>query len=495
MKIIGYARVSKREQSEDSYALKQQQNRLTQAGCDEIFTDIISGTRSDRPQFQRLMQMVRDRAIDKVVITRIDRLGRSLSTVAKSLEDFQLAKVDLQVLDGSVDLSTVGGRTQAGIMSVLAQMESEMTSERSRHGWAYLRSRQVAMNVPFGYRKVDDKHELDPEPFLCLLDGQVELSHAAIARNLIDLFLEKGSLIKTIKAFNQCYGILKFENSTTFKRGYESRWLLQKSPSGLGKWLQSPVLRGHLIYFADTPDRTQTFYDTHPDQRLITDEEFERINQIFAINRERKGFGAIAPVYPLSGLVRCGVCGGLCYSNRASQDAHHRKRYTYYYCKNGYAGACSQKNYFRMDWVEGLLIEALTEKAQAIAQIAATPPDSKEDPRALELRSQLSGLEKLGRNPAIESAKQDILTQIEALQSESRGQSSDQTNLDEVLKTVANKTYWELTSNTEKRYIYRLLVTAIYVKPSDSQPIALTNNKKQARRRHLSWECRIELRV
>jgi hypothetical protein len=76
--VVGYARVSSREQAEDSQALQQQIARLKSAGATEIFQDIQSGSRDDRPALKQLINLVRKKEVDEVIITRIDRLARSL---------------------------------------------------------------------------------------------------------------------------------------------------------------------------------------------------------------------------------------------------------------------------------------------------------------------------------------------------------------------------------------------------------------------------------
>ncbi|MBD3880133.1 recombinase family protein [Phormidium tenue FACHB-886] len=496
-RTIGYARVSKKEQAEDSHALEQQQNRLTGAGADDIFTDVQSGRSDDRTQFNRLMELVRSKQVDRVIVTRIDRIGRSLPSLAKVFKDFGDAQVQLVVLDGSIDLTTVGGRTQAGIMAVLAQMESEMISDRSRHGWNYLRQRKVAMNPPFGYRKVNERHELDHTPLLCLLERQQEVTRSQAARDLVDFFLEGRSLRQAIARFNRRYGIQQFNHSSTVSAGFEIKGLFQKSPSGLKRWLLNPVLRGHLAYFADTPERQETHYDTHPDQRLITDDEFAQIQEILALNRERKGYGVAAPVYPLSGLVRCGQCGSTCYSSKSKPKA--REGYAYFHCRSAAVDACSMKNYIRMDLVEDKVIDALLERKDTIAALANTPPALPTDtPEIQNLRQQLAGLERLerlGPNPALDVAKQDIKNQIETQQRQLVDQVQHQSELSETLLTVADKRYWESLSDSEKRSIYRLLIDRVIVQPQPSQPIAMTGNRPKARQRSPLWDVQIFLKV
>lgn len=79
LRVVGYARVSSPEQADDSQALEQQIARLKEAGATEILSDVESGSKDNRVEFQRLMSLVLDGAIDEVIFTRIDRLTRSLN--------------------------------------------------------------------------------------------------------------------------------------------------------------------------------------------------------------------------------------------------------------------------------------------------------------------------------------------------------------------------------------------------------------------------------
>jgi len=76
---VGYARVSTSHQS-----LDQQHDALTAAGCTRIFTDKLSGVRDDRPGLVALLDYAR--AGDTVVVVALDRLGRSLSGVIRTVE-------------------------------------------------------------------------------------------------------------------------------------------------------------------------------------------------------------------------------------------------------------------------------------------------------------------------------------------------------------------------------------------------------------------------
>lgn len=124
MSVVGYARVSTGHQS-----LDQQRDALTGAGCERIFTDKMSGVRDDRPGLAALLDYVR--AGDSVVVVALDRLGRSLSGVIRTVETLTESGVLLRSLREGIDYATPTGRMLAGIFAALAGYERDLMHERA----------------------------------------------------------------------------------------------------------------------------------------------------------------------------------------------------------------------------------------------------------------------------------------------------------------------------------------------------------------------------
>ena len=102
---------------------------MTAAGCTRIFTDKLSGVREDRPGLAALLDYAR--AGDTVVVVALDRLGRSLSGVIRTVETLTEAGVLLRSLREGIDYSTPTGRMLAGIFAALAGYERELIHERA----------------------------------------------------------------------------------------------------------------------------------------------------------------------------------------------------------------------------------------------------------------------------------------------------------------------------------------------------------------------------
>jgi DNA invertase Pin-like site-specific DNA recombinase len=124
MAILGYARVSTDHQS-----LDQQHDALTAAGVDRIFTDTMSGTREDRPGLAALLDYAREG--DTVVVVALDRLGRSLAGIVRTIETLTERGIMLRSLREGIDYSTPVGRMVAGIFASLAEYERELIHERA----------------------------------------------------------------------------------------------------------------------------------------------------------------------------------------------------------------------------------------------------------------------------------------------------------------------------------------------------------------------------
>lgn len=132
--LIGYARVSTQDQN-----LELQQQALTQAGCQKIFEDKVSGTRADRPGLAKMLDMLREG--DTLVVWKLDRLGRSVKQLVDLVGDLHKHGVQFRSLTDSIDTGTPSGRFFFHVMASLAEMERELTAERTRAGLAAARAR------------------------------------------------------------------------------------------------------------------------------------------------------------------------------------------------------------------------------------------------------------------------------------------------------------------------------------------------------------------
>ena len=140
MAIVGYARVSTQDQH-----LTGQLEQLTAAGATTIYKEKISGARADRPQLAKLMAALK--AGDTVIVSKLDRLGRSTRELLDLIERIGKAGASFRSLgDPLWDTSSSQGRLLSTLLAAIAEFERDLIRERTGDG----RRRAQANGVKFG---------------------------------------------------------------------------------------------------------------------------------------------------------------------------------------------------------------------------------------------------------------------------------------------------------------------------------------------------------
>jgi len=126
--IIGYARVSTLDQS-----LDRQIDALNDAGAIKLFTEKVTGRKSDRPELMRLVEHLREG--DVVVISELTRLSRSTKDLFSIVELIQSKGADIRSLKETwLDTTTPHGKLMFTIFAGLSQFEADLTAQRTREG-------------------------------------------------------------------------------------------------------------------------------------------------------------------------------------------------------------------------------------------------------------------------------------------------------------------------------------------------------------------------
>jgi hypothetical protein len=134
MKTYGYMRVSTDDQD-----FKLQEDALNRFGVDHIFSDKMTGATMDRPGLKRAVKLMRSG--DKLVVWRLDRLGRSTMGVLDAVKNMEAAGIELVSMTESIDTTTPMGRMFLTICAAFAQMERDLISERTKAGIAAHKAR------------------------------------------------------------------------------------------------------------------------------------------------------------------------------------------------------------------------------------------------------------------------------------------------------------------------------------------------------------------
>jgi DNA invertase Pin-like site-specific DNA recombinase len=126
--IVGYARTSTFEQK---YGLEAQHETLTDAGCDRVFSEQASSA-SKRRKLDEVLDFVRED--DVLVVTRIDRLARSIIHLWQIVEKLEAKNVALRILNLALDTQSATGKLMLSVLGAVAEFESAIMLERPREG-------------------------------------------------------------------------------------------------------------------------------------------------------------------------------------------------------------------------------------------------------------------------------------------------------------------------------------------------------------------------
>lgn len=438
--IIGYARISSTEQAENSNALEQQIERLRKAGAFPIFKEVQSGSDDSRPEFAKVMELVKRCAVQKVIFTAIDRMSRKRDTILATVKVFDDLSIGLEVLDQKIDTSTAGGKFVLGIYAGLAQMETDRLSERIRHGNKFMREKRKATRPPFGYKVVDDRYALDDTICEHVPEHLGAMTNAQVAEDWIATFFEFRSIQAALRAINNKYQIER----KTHRRGSAGKRPTQFGffHSGFSKWLSNPILRGHTAYLRYVDDKKQPEDEwdvekgTHLDQSLLSEAQYVKLNEILAVNKKCLRFAERATAHPLTGLIVCGNCESSCVLSTIPKK-HTDRVYKYYNCSSYKHTNCANKKGCTLDKIELAVYKAICswQKGGRAKSLAARSKER--DPQLPGLEKRLANLKAMldeDYDPTIEDAVKKLRNRIKAIEASDNVVDIDILNYDDSWK-------------------------------------------------------------
>jgi DNA invertase Pin-like site-specific DNA recombinase len=287
-----------------------------------------TGKNTDRPGFQRLMADVDAGKLDIVVVYKIDRLSRSLLDFAQIMARFDRAGVAFVSVTQHFNTADAIGRLTLNLLMSFAEFEREQISERTRDKIAATKRRGqwTGGPAPFGYRLVDKKLVVDEE-------------RAAIVRELFVLYTEQRSTRLVAEQLNA-------------RRAGDREW----SKVSVLNTLRNPVYAGVIVH------GNERHLGRH--ERIVETALFERVGEMLDAAAGRPRSAPRNSQYLLTGLLRCGSCGGA----MTSASTYRRGReYRYYRCttrdKKG-RSACSARP-LAGGAIEAFVVDRIRESAQA----------------------------------------------------------------------------------------------------------------------------------
>lgn len=284
-----YIRVSTDEQAKEGYSISAQRERLKAYCFAQGWEDFkfyvdegVSAKTTDRPQFQRLMNHIKDGVIHTLLVYKLDRLTRSVSDLNIILNEIKKYNAVFRSATEVFDTSSATGRLFIQIVGSMAQWESDNLGERVRVGMMEkARQGYWSAQAPYGFKKVDKKLVIVDEQKIVLLD-----------------------IIEKIK---EGYSIRKVSNYLTSRgikpiRGY--KWHMRT----VLDLMQNPALYGSMRWGEEIIENTH--------EPIITKTEFDRLQRLIT-SRQNFKKRDIKSTYIYQMKIVCPVCSNHLSSERS----------------------------------------------------------------------------------------------------------------------------------------------------------------------------------
>ncbi len=388
--VVGYARISTERHLADADVLLSTQQCLKQYGVssDLFFWDMESGFSDKRRGYDDILALIAQGNIQKVVVYCFDYFrGNTLQW-----QDFFaiLSHQNIEVVlvgEGRfLHIDGVGNVLADTIHQSVLAKQRHINRQNSERGHEKRRQQQKPFVVPFGY-VLNENAEV---AINLALYKDSQKSYYAIARELIDCFLDTESVSQTLAALCDLYG---------YKRVGNRNLDFPRDPKALKNWLLSPFLRGTLVFFPKDPTRRIEHPLHHP--AIITEKEALQIHLIMERRKIIKKTDTLAN--PLIDLIFCAGCGSPMKVSQSKGSSN--SEYHYYltckgaYPKVGHPKVCDRRSSYGLEIsdVISFVIGALSRASERIEQ--CLPPDSLDKvldtPEILALKSKIEKIEAL----------------------------------------------------------------------------------------------------
>lgn len=138
--IYGYARVSTKGQAKDGNSLDQQVEQLKANGAEEVYSDSFTGTKTDRPEFNKLLSKLQYG--DTLIVTKLDRFARSMTQGSELVTKLIEKGIRINILNIGVMDNTPASKLIRNIFFSFAEFERDMIVERTQEGKAIAKSKE-----------------------------------------------------------------------------------------------------------------------------------------------------------------------------------------------------------------------------------------------------------------------------------------------------------------------------------------------------------------
>lgn len=302
-----YPRVSTEDQSRFGHSLDEQEDRLRKL-CEfkgyEIYKvyreEGVSAKNTNRPKFQEMIEDMKSGKINKIIVYKLDRLTRSirdLETICTMLEEYNCS---LESVAEEINTETANGKFFIRMLTILAQLEIERTSERTKFGLiGAAKKGHLSGKPPIGYTKLDNTKEL-----------VIDEIQADVVRRIFRLYLDGLAVCSICKIFNE-------------EEVLNRRW----PTTTVDKILSNQLYIGNMEYGKRTNGEPQIFEDVVP--AIIDKTSFEMVQK--RKEKNLKNFHRKL-TYIFMQKVRCPKCGKI--MGGSSSTSKNKTKHVYYKCVN-----------------------------------------------------------------------------------------------------------------------------------------------------------------
>ena len=406
-KIAGlYIRVSTEDQAREGFSLPEQEKRL-RAMCEfkgyevyKVYEDagISAKTGNKRPAFVELLQDIKDKKCNTIVVLKLDRLTRSVADWEKILTFLEENDAFLDCANDDINTTNANGKMISRILTSVSQQEIERTSERTKIGLAgAIKAGHIPNHTPLGFKR--DKKKLVPDP----------LTKDLVVR-MYDLYLEG----KSYQTIANIYNKEEILGKTNWK------------DSTIGKIMINELYKGD--YFHGKKTKNPTYYENVVEP-IVSKEKWD--NCQYQKKRNARHYERTA-TYLFTNKLKCSECRrflGGCATTKPNG-----KKYYYYRCKK------CRTNYKEEEIKNGLLVELyeLIQKDNLINKYYTPFIKSKLDNNTEEFTQKIKELEK--QKDRIKSAYMQGIVKMDEFGNELK---SIEFNIEELNKKIKEQKQYE----------------------------------------------------
>ena len=346
-RAVGYFRVSSPGQTGECHSSLETQEKHFREYCQRIgltptatFTDVVTGRRDDRKEYQHMVELARQDHIDVIVVQFLDRFGRNPREILQRYWELEAHGVSVVATDEDIKEELV-----LLLKAGMAGAESRRTSERVRANMGTAVSKGVHVGrPPYGLRPVKEVAEGK-----VVMHWEIDPEEAPIVREMYRLAVEENLGHKAIA-------------DRLTAKGYHAHEGRPFAAFTVQRVLTNPAIMGTLI-FGRKPRKGNPQMDLvelpgfFPS--ILSNDEWKQLQERLNIRRENPRGKTHSSEYLLSGIARCGHCGGPMTGTVGA--ARKGKRYRNYYCSRAMhsRGLCSVYNGHSVPKLEKVILAYL----------------------------------------------------------------------------------------------------------------------------------------